>query len=52
MVQGGFHKTSSGKLLAKAGRSNPSRFQGRGDLKDITFSDGGPKAWFVVIKKS
>jgi len=30
----------------------PSRFEVRSDLKDITFSEGGPKAWFVVVRKS
>ena len=29
----------------------PSRFDTRPDLKDITFSDGGPKAWFVVVRR-
>ena len=29
----------------------PSRFEVRPDLKDFTFSDGGPKAWFVVVKR-
>jgi SAM-dependent methyltransferase len=28
----------------------PSRYEVRLDLKDITFSDGGPKAWFAVIR--
>ncbi len=27
-----------------------SRFEVRPDLKDFTFSDGGPKAWFVVVR--
>ena len=27
----------------------PSRFEVRPDLKDISFSEGGPKAWFVVV---
>ena len=26
----------------------PSRFEVRPDLKDFTFSEGGPRAWFVV----
>lgn len=30
----------------------PSRFEVRPDLKDITFSPGGPKAWFVVVKRA
>lgn len=29
----------------------PSRFEVRPDLKEIRFSEGGPKAWFVVAKK-
>ena len=29
----------------------PSRFEVRPDLKDITFSDGGPKAWFVMVRR-
>jgi SAM-dependent methyltransferase len=28
------------------------RFEVRPDLKDFTFSDGGPKAWFVVAKRA
>jgi SAM-dependent methyltransferase len=30
----------------------PSRFEVRPDLKDFTFSDGGPKAWFVVVRRA
>jgi len=30
----------------------PSRFEVRPDLKDLTFSEGGPKAWFVVVRRS
>ena len=30
----------------------PSRFEVRPDLKDITFSQGGPKAWFVVVRRA
>jgi SAM-dependent methyltransferase len=30
----------------------PSRFEVRPDLKDLQFSDGGPKAWFAVIRRS
>jgi SAM-dependent methyltransferase len=30
----------------------PTRFEVRPDLKDITFSEGGPRAWFVVVKRS
>jgi SAM-dependent methyltransferase len=29
----------------------PSRFEVRSDLKDITFSPGGPRAWFVVVRR-
>ena len=29
----------------------PSRFEVRPDLKDFHFSEGGPKAWFAVIRK-
>lgn len=29
----------------------PSRFEARSDL-DISFSEGGPKAWFVVVQKT
>ncbi|HEX4142968.1 MAG TPA: EcsC family protein [Pirellulales bacterium] len=32
-------------------RVTPSRFEARFDLKDITFSEGGPKAWFVVARR-
>ena len=29
----------------------PSRYEVRPDLKDLTFSEGGPKAWFVVVRR-
>ena len=29
----------------------PSRIETRPDLKDFTFSAGGPKAWFAVIRR-
>ena len=29
----------------------PTRFEVRPDLKDISFSDGGPRAWFVVVRR-
>ena len=29
----------------------PIRFEVRPDLTDISFSDGGPKAWFVVVRR-
>jgi SAM-dependent methyltransferase len=28
-----------------------SRFETRPDLKDFNFSEGGPKAWFVVVRR-
>jgi cyclopropane fatty-acyl-phospholipid synthase-like methyltransferase len=28
----------------------PSRFETRMDVTDIVFSEGGPKAWFVVVR--
>ena len=28
-----------------------SRYEVRPDLKDISFSEGGPKAWFVVVRR-
>lgn len=30
----------------------PSRYEVRPDPKDISFSNGGPKAWFVVARKT
>ena len=30
----------------------PTRFEVRPDLDDISFSDGGPKAWFVVVRRA
>ena len=30
----------------------PSRYEVRPDPNDISFSDGGPKAWFAVVRKS
>ncbi|MSR58698.1 MAG: class I SAM-dependent methyltransferase [Planctomycetaceae bacterium] len=30
----------------------PSRFEVRPDLKDMTFSEGGPKAWRVVVRRA
>jgi hypothetical protein len=29
----------------------PSRFEVRPDLKDLSFSQGGPKAWLAVVRK-
>ena len=30
----------------------PARFETRPDLKDLTFSEGGPKAWFVIVRRA
>ena len=30
----------------------PSRYEVRPDLKDFNFSEGGPKAWFVVVRRA
>jgi SAM-dependent methyltransferase len=30
----------------------PSRFEVRPDLKDLTFSEGGPGAWVVVVRRA
>jgi SAM-dependent methyltransferase len=30
----------------------PSRVETRPDLKDFTFSEGGPKAWFAVMRRA
>jgi hypothetical protein len=30
----------------------PSRFEVRPDFQEIVFSEGGPKAWFVVVRRS
>jgi hypothetical protein len=30
----------------------PSRFEVRPDLKDLKFSEGGPKAWFAIMRRS
>ncbi len=32
--------------------NEPARFEVRSNLKDLTFSEGGPKAWFVVVRRS
>ena len=29
----------------------PARVEVRPDLKDFSFSEGGPKAWFAVIRR-
>lgn len=33
-------------------RIEATRFEVRPDLKDFTFSEGGPKAWFVVVRRA
>jgi cyclopropane fatty-acyl-phospholipid synthase-like methyltransferase len=30
----------------------PTRFEARPDLPDISFSPGGPRAWFVVVRRA
>jgi hypothetical protein len=30
----------------------PVQVEVRPDLKDLSFSEGGPKAWFVVVRRS
>jgi len=30
----------------------PSRYEVRPDLKDLTFSEGGPMAWFAVVRRA
>jgi hypothetical protein len=30
----------------------PSRYEVRPDPKDISFSEGGPRAWFVVARRA
>ncbi|HEX4592212.1 MAG TPA: class I SAM-dependent methyltransferase [Gemmataceae bacterium] len=30
----------------------PSRFEVRPDLPDLNFSEGGPKAWFAVVRRA
>jgi cyclopropane fatty-acyl-phospholipid synthase-like methyltransferase len=30
----------------------PTRAEARPDLKDLSFSEGGPKAWFVVVRRA
>jgi SAM-dependent methyltransferase len=29
----------------------PSRYEVRPDLKDISFSEGGPRAWFAIVRR-
>lgn len=31
---------------------SPVRFEVRPDLQDLTFSEGGPHAWFVVVRRT
>ena len=30
----------------------PARFGVRSDFKEFTFSEGGPRAWFVVVSRA
>jgi len=30
----------------------PARFEVRPDLKDLSFSEGGPRAWFVLVRRA
>ena len=30
----------------------PSRYEVRSDLRDLSFSEGGLKAWFVVMRRT
>ena len=30
----------------------PARYEVRPDLKDLTFSEGGPRAWLAVIRRA
>jgi hypothetical protein len=30
----------------------PTRAEVRPDFKDLQFSEGGPKAWFVVLRRT
>ncbi len=30
----------------------PTRFEVRPDLKDLSFSEGGPRAWFAVVRRA
>ena len=46
------HKKSSLMFLLCFSEEEPSRYEVRPDPKDISFSDGGPKAWFVAVRKS
>ena len=34
------------------GSIEPSRCEVRPDLKDLTFGEGGPRAWFVVVSRA
>ena len=29
----------------------PARYEVRPDLKDLSFSEGGPRAWFAVVRR-
>ena len=36
----------------KAESIDPTRFEVRPDLTDNSFSGGGPRAWFVVVRRA
>jgi SAM-dependent methyltransferase len=40
------------RAKAKAVERKPIRFETRPDFKDMIFSEGGPKAWFVVVRRA
>ena len=55
MGRAAYRSKNSAKHLPTAGKSNriePSRFETRPDLKDFTFSPGGPKTWFAIIRRT
>jgi hypothetical protein len=37
-----------GRVIESVG---PSRYEARPDFKDVAFSEGGPKAWSVVVRR-
>ena len=47
--QGEIRKAFSGGWAVEEIR--PARFEVRPDLEDIRFSEGGPRAWFSVIRR-
>jgi len=38
-------------IVTATSNSTSGRAEVRPDLKDLTFSEGGPKAWFSVIRR-